>query len=59
MFGVISETIRRVAKAPTKPKHCEEVVATVLVGLGLQQERIRYLMSMPLPDLELDLVSSG
>jgi hypothetical protein len=53
VFGTLSETVRRVARHPGKAKHCNAVVTTVLVGLGVGPEKIRQVMALPLPKLRL------
>ena len=51
VFGTISETIRRVSKAPDQPKRCDEVVTMVLICLGVEARRIEQVMALPMPSI--------
>lgn len=57
-FGALSETIRRLAKNPGAPRRSHDVVAIVLVGIGVPPDRIREVLAQPLPQLRLPNASS-
>ena len=50
-FGTLSEAIRRAAREPEKPFHCDDVVTVILAGYGVPPARISELMALPLPSL--------
>lgn len=59
VFGVLSETIRRVARSPGRPKRINEVLTLILSGLGVPKERIQHMLTTPLPNMRLPVSSTA